>query len=93
MEIRPSSDLRNNYTEISSLVKSLDEPVFLTKNGVGDMVVMSMETYRKREAKSKLNDTLLECELDLQSNGITYDLSDSAQRIVERLKGKANATI
>jgi len=93
MEIRPSSDLRNNYTEVSSLVKTLDEPVFLTKNGVGDMVVMSMETYRKREEKNKIHDTLLERELDLQANGVTYDLSDSVGRIVERLKGKANASI
>ena len=91
MLIRPSTDLRNNYTEVSSLIKEIDEPVFLTKNGVGDMVVMSIETYRKREAKNAIHDTLLERELELQANGVTHDLSDSVVRIIERLKGKTHA--
>lgn len=90
MEIRPSSDLRNNYTEVSSLIKAIDEPVFLTKNGVGDMVVMSMDTFKKHNSKSKIHDMLLERELDLQANGITYDLSDSFSRIRKKLEAKAN---
>ena len=91
MLIRPSTDLRNNYTEVSREVKEVDEPIFLTKNGIGDMVVMSIETYRKREAKNAIHDTLLERELELQANGVTHDLSDSVNRIVERLKVKAHA--
>jgi len=90
MEIRPSSDLRNNYTEVSSLVKTLDEPVFLTKNGVGDMVVMSMETYKKLEEKNKIHDTLLERELDLQANGITHDIDDVFSRVRKKLEAKPN---
>jgi len=90
MEIRPSSDLRNNYTEVSSLVKSIDEPVFLTKNGVGDMVVMSMDTFKKHNARNKIHDTLLERELDLQSNNELYSLKDTVSEIRERLKVKAD---
>lgn len=44
LQIRPVSDLRNKFTEIESTVK-MGEPVFLTKNGYGSMVVMSMEAY------------------------------------------------
>lgn len=44
MQIRPVSDLRNKFTEIENTVKT-GEPVFLTKNGYGSMVVMSMEAY------------------------------------------------
>ncbi|MBQ3957066.1 MAG: type II toxin-antitoxin system Phd/YefM family antitoxin, partial [Clostridia bacterium] len=43
--IRPVSDLRNNFADISKTVHETAQPVFLTKNGYGDMVVMSMEAF------------------------------------------------
>ena len=43
--IRSSADLRNSYNEISSLCHDYDEPVFITKNGKGDLAVMSIDTY------------------------------------------------
>jgi prevent-host-death family protein len=62
--IRPISDLRNNFTTISEAVHNDDEPIFLTKNGVGDMVVMSLEHYEKQIARidlyQKLNDAMTE---------------------------------
>ncbi len=45
IQIRPVSDLRNKYPEIEQTVLSSGEPVFLTKNGYGSMVVMSIEQY------------------------------------------------
>lgn len=45
--IRPVSDLRNNFADISKTVHETAQPVFLTKNGYGDMVVMSMEAFEK----------------------------------------------
>ena len=45
MTIRPVSDLRNKFPEIEAVVLSTGEPVFLTKNGYGSMVVMSLEQY------------------------------------------------
>ena len=47
INIRPVSDLRNKYPEIEELVLKEDEPVYLTKNGYGSMVVMSLEKYSK----------------------------------------------
>jgi prevent-host-death family protein len=47
MQIRPISDLRNHFAEISRIVHETSEPVFLTKNGYGDMVVMSVELFEK----------------------------------------------
>ena len=44
-QIRPVSDLRNSFAEISRVVHQSEEPVILTKNGYGDMVIMSMEIY------------------------------------------------
>ena len=46
INIRPVSDLRNKYTEIENVVKEGD-PVYLTKNGYGSMVVLSLETYSR----------------------------------------------
>ena len=43
--IRPSADLRNSYSEISDFCHRYKEPVFITKNGKGDLAVMSMEAY------------------------------------------------
>ncbi|RRJ66829.1 type II toxin-antitoxin system prevent-host-death family antitoxin [Paenibacillus oralis] len=52
--IRPSSDLRNKYNEISEFCRNYDEPVFITKNGQGDLAVMSIETYEKLTGKLEL---------------------------------------
>ncbi len=52
--IKPISDLRNKSSELSKLAHSLDEPIFITKNGEGDLVVMSMLHYSKLELKIDL---------------------------------------
>ena len=44
-DIRPSSDLRNNYNEISTICHQTNNPVYITKNGAGDLAVMSIELY------------------------------------------------
>lgn len=56
--IRPVSDLRNNFADISRIVQKTSQPIFLTKNGYGSMVVMSMEAYEQmQEAKHKTKTT------------------------------------
>lgn len=52
--IKPISDLRNKASEISKIVHHYDEPIFITKNGEGDMVVMSMGHYSKLQMKLDL---------------------------------------
>ncbi|EMS73076.1 type II toxin-antitoxin system Phd/YefM family antitoxin [Ruminiclostridium cellobioparum] len=52
--IRPSSDLRNNYNEISQFCHQYGEPVYITKNGQGDLAVMSIETYERLVGKFEL---------------------------------------
>ena len=49
--IRPSADLRNNYKEISAFCHEYSEPVSITKNGKGDLVVMSIEVYEQLKGK------------------------------------------
>ena len=52
--IRPSADLRNKYNEISELCHKYSEPIFITKNGTGDLAVMSIETYEFLAGKMEL---------------------------------------
>ena len=75
--IRSSADLRNNYNDISSYCHAYNEPVFITKNGKGDLAVMSMETYEEMagriELYSKLQDVTQAAERDMAN---AYDYID-----------------
>ncbi|PJI10051.1 MULTISPECIES: type II toxin-antitoxin system Phd/YefM family antitoxin [Clostridium] len=57
-EIRPSSDLRNKYSEISDFCHKYKEPVYITQNGQEDLAVMSIETYEKLVGKFELHKLL-----------------------------------
>ena len=58
--IRPSSDLRNKYNEISEFCNKYNEPVFITKNGTGDLVVISNAEYERLCGRQELRRLLLE---------------------------------
>ena len=62
MNIRPSAAIRQNYNEIADLCRKTAEPVFLTKNGEGDLVVMDIDTYNRREKMLRLREELLAVE-------------------------------
>ena len=64
MNIRPSEAIRQNYNEIADLCRKTAEPIFLTKNGEGDLVVMDIETYNRREKMIQLREELLSIEED-----------------------------
>ncbi|MFZ7101865.1 MAG: type II toxin-antitoxin system prevent-host-death family antitoxin [Peptococcaceae bacterium] len=53
--IRPSSDLRNKYNEISEFCNKYNEPVFITKNGTGDLVILSNSEYERLTGKHELH--------------------------------------
>jgi PHD/YefM family antitoxin component YafN of YafNO toxin-antitoxin module len=64
MNIKPSASIRQNYNEIAALCRSTREPVYLTKNGEGDLVVMDVDTFSRREKMLKLREELLAVEED-----------------------------
>ena len=72
-QIRPISDLRNKANEISRLCHETGEPVFITKNGEGDLVVMSLAAYERDQARLELYNMLEEAEADARAGdrGIT----------------------
>ncbi len=86
-KIRPVSDLRNNFAEISKTVHESAEPVFLTKNGYGDMVVMSMESFERYQFGGEVYVKLKEAELEAKeaSRRYTHDevFSGIRQKLLE----------
>jgi prevent-host-death family protein len=95
--IRPVSDLRNNFSEISRQVHETGEPVYLTRNGRGDMVVMSMEAYEKDRFESEIYLKLKEAEIQAESTDKRYSLDEvmsSLEKIIRasevKLKNKKN---
>ena len=74
--IRPVSDLRNNFAEISKTVHETAQPVFLTKNGFGDMVVLSMEAYENLHFESEVYFKLQEAEREAEATETRYSSKD-----------------
>lgn len=68
--IRPSSDLRNNYNEISAFCHKYGEPVYITKNGTGDLAVMSIEAYERLAGRFELYALLEEGLADIREGRV-----------------------
>ena len=81
MEIIASTMLRNKYNEISNRCKKTDEPIFLTKNGEGDLVLMSIEAFEKRERMLKLKEKLLDIERKRLNGAKSYSVEEVEKEV------------
>lgn len=75
-QIRPITDLRNT-NEISDACHAVKEPIFITKNGYGDLVVMSIETYEHIAETHYIDDAIVEAEHEYEKNGILLDAKET----------------
>jgi len=89
-QIRPVSDLRNNFAEISRVVHETSEPVFLTKNGYGDMVVMSFEAYEKLQFESEVYFKLKEAELQAKQTDQRFSHREVFDSLRQTLQEKTD---
>ena len=85
-QIRPVSDLRNKFSEIETLVSERQAPVFLTKNGYGSMVVMSLEMYDRLtdNVEAKLD----EADLQAKTDPTRYTHEDVFSSIRNQIKAR-----
>ena len=86
MNIRPSAAIRQNYNEIAEQCRKTAEPVFLTKNGEGDLVVMDIGTYNRREKMLKLREELLTVEEDRMRGSKGYSVNEVAAKMRNAIK-------
>ena len=68
--------MRNNFADVSRVVHETGRPVFLTKNGFGDMVVLSMEAYEQLRFDSEIYDKLSEAERQAEATSVRFSVKD-----------------
>ncbi len=91
MTIRPSTAIRNEYNEISRACHETGKPIFITKNGEGDLVVQSIAAYQQREASLELRERLLEAEEQLAAGAQPISLGDAEghwRKINDAMQGR-----
>lgn len=85
MIIKASAALRNDYTSISNMAKQTKEPIYITKNGEGDMVLMSIEAYERREQILQLRSKVLQAEQERVDEEKTLTVSQAREKLRERV--------
>lgn len=87
MIIKASASLRNDYTTISNMAKETKEPIYITKNGEGDLVLMSIEAFERREQILQLRAKVLQAEQERLDGADTISVSEARKRLRERADG------
>jgi prevent-host-death family protein len=85
--IMPIRDLRNT-SEISEIAHKLQEPIFITKNGYSDLVVMSAELYERFAQINRIDQAIYEAEAEVAEGAAPVSLNDAKSRLDERYYGK-----
>ena len=85
--IMPIRDLRNT-SEISEIAHKLQEPIFITKNGYSDLVVMSAELYERFAQINRIDQAIYESEAEVAEGATPVSLNDAKSRLDERYYGK-----
>lgn len=84
MQIKSSTFLRNDYGAVSSLAHETHEPIYITKNGDGDVVVMSIDAFEEREKMLDHRASVLEAEFARIAGEPTYSLAEVKDMLLEK---------
>ena len=85
MSIKASAALRNDYSSISALAKETKEPIYITKNGEGDLVLMSIDAFEKREQILQLRSKIIQAEQERIDGENTMSIQEARDRLRERV--------
>ncbi len=86
MNIKPSAAIRQNYNEIAALCKTSGEPVYLTKNGEGDLVVMDIGAFTRREKMLQLREELLSVAEDRLRGDAGHSIDEVSARMRDAIR-------
>lgn len=84
--IMPIKDLRNT-SEISDMAHKIQEPIFITKNGYSDLVVMSSELYDKFAKINRIDQAIYESEIEMEEGGVSIDLDEAFEKLNKKYYG------
>ena len=84
--IMPIKDLRNT-SEISDMAHKIQEPIFITKNGYSDLVVMSSELYDKFVKNNRIDQAIYESEKEMESGGVSIGLDEAFEKLNKKYYG------
>lgn len=93
MIIKASATIRQNYNDISELCKKTKEPIYLTKNGEGDLVVMDIESFSRREKMLKLREELLAVEEERLRGAKYYSVDELDEFLGSVIEDVENGSI
>ncbi|MCM1283959.1 MAG: type II toxin-antitoxin system Phd/YefM family antitoxin [Muribaculaceae bacterium] len=86
MIIKASATLKNDYASISALARETKEPIYITKNGEGDTVLMSLDAFEKREQILQLRSKVLQAEQERIDQKPTVSVSEARKSLRERAR-------
>lgn len=84
MKLKPSTVLRNDYQQISTLAKASGEPIIITNKGEADLVIQSVEAYEEREKMLDHRASILEAEFSRLSGAETFTVNEIRSRLKEK---------
>lgn len=90
MYIKASASIRSNYNQIAKLCKETGEPVYLTKNGEGDLVVMDIAAFERREKELRLAEDLWSIRTARQNGARGHSLSEAREILMSTVEKAGN---